>query len=94
MPGARMLRSVTTRLTAKQTKPSSARAVPTIQASTPWVLEKRFSESGGKAAKPASEGRYRKLPKMVKPPDTKSQKDRRLSRGNATPRAPIWRGTM
>ena len=62
MPGARMLCSVTTRLTAKQTKPSTASAVPTTQASTPRVFRKMFSDSGGRAANPASEGRYRKLP--------------------------------
>ena len=63
-----MLRRVTTRLTAKQTKPSSAKAVPTIQASTPRVFENTFSDSGGSAARPASEGRYRKLPYMVAAP--------------------------
>ena len=57
-----MLRSVTTRLTEKQTKPSTASAVPTTQASTPRVFRKTFSDSGGMAANPASEGRYRKLP--------------------------------
>ena len=57
MPGARMLCSVTTRLTAKQTNPRIASAAPTIQASTPAVFEKTLSDSGGSAARPASEGR-------------------------------------
>ena len=51
-----MLRSVTTRLTAKHTKPRIARAEPTTQVSTPRVLRKMFSESGGSAASPASDG--------------------------------------
>ena len=57
MPGDRMLCSVTTRLTAKQTKPRSASPAPTIQASTPDVFENTSSETGGSAARPASDGR-------------------------------------
>ena len=60
MPGARILRSVVVRSIAIRTKPSVARPVAEVQASTPSLARKASSESGGSGLIPASEGVKRK----------------------------------
>src|ERR1044072_4723074 len=56
IPGARRLRSVVVRSIAIRTKPSVARPVAEVQASTPLLGVKASSESGGNGLIPASLG--------------------------------------
>ena len=60
IPGARMRRIVVVRSIEISTKPSVARPVAEVQASTPSLLRKLSSESGGSGLMPASEGVKRK----------------------------------
>ena len=61
MPGARIIRSVATRLIARRTKPSVASPVAEAQASTPLLERKASSLSGASGLTPASEGVKRKV---------------------------------
>ncbi len=60
IPGARILRSVATRLIAIRTKPSVASPFAAAQASTPLLGRKASSESGASGLTPASDGVKRK----------------------------------
>src|SRR3954463_7901816 len=61
IPGARIIRSVATRLIARKTKPSVARPVAAAQASTPLLERKATSLSGASGFTPASGGVKRKV---------------------------------
>ena len=69
MPGARMLWSVTTRLTEKQTNPSTASAVPTTQVSTPAGVQENVLGQRRQGREPRLGGAIQEAPVDRRRPD-------------------------
>ena len=94
MPGARMLRTVTIRLSAPVSEAMPVICRPSDQKSTPWLGENRalalgwYMNQPPSAAPPRNHDVFKKMP-----PKRKHQKPKALSRGKATSRAPICNGT-
>ena len=95
MPGARMFRAVTIRLTAPTCEATPVISSPSVQKSTPLVGENGTELFGAYMNQPPSAAPPRNQEVLMKmPPKMNVQKLSALSRGNATSRAPICSGIM
>ena len=93
MPGARMLMTVTIRLIAPTSEAMPVICRPSAQKSMPFVGENGTDEFGAYMNQPPSAAPPSSHDVLMKiAPNRKHQKLKALMRGNATSRAPIWRG--
>ena len=95
MPGARMLRAVTIRLTAPTCEAMPVISRPSTQKSMPLVGENGTELFGAYMNQPPSAAPPRIQDVLMKmPPNTKVHRLSALRRGKATSRAPICSGIM